>query len=218
MPRFDSTGAAALDQPVIRAAEFIYADFAGGALRVTTYGADLVLSGTGDPELDGTYSAVSASLITFGETTQKEGGSDTFTITLSGMKTLDAELLADIGDRSKWQGRVVRRWKRMYDENNAPIGAFIPHETGYMMTPEILPSAESQTIVMSCENYLAGLSQASNRTYMSQKYYDAADTSAHASIGAANNATTGPGAGVGGGGGGGSRGFEGGVRQMMQAL
>jgi len=43
-----------------------------------------------------------------------------------------------------------------------------------------------QTIVLSVESWLAAFSQASNRTYLNQSYYDPDDTSAQATIAASN--------------------------------
>lgn len=217
MPAFDAPAAAALAQATIIPAEFVFVDF-GDPLRVTTFGRDVTVTGSGDPELDGTYSAVSAKLLEFGETTQKEGGSEQFTVTMSGILSIDPELLAAIGDVSKWRGRVIRRWKRLYDEADVAIGAFVPHETGYMLQPEILPSPEAQTIRMHCANYLAAFSQASGRSYLGQADYDAADQSARATIGAANNATSGPAAGVDAGGRSGAGIGRGSPAELMRAF
>jgi hypothetical protein len=203
VPPFDATAVTALDQPVIRAADFVFLDFLGDPLRATTFGADVTVSGSGDSELDGTYSSVSATVLSLGEIGQKEGGSETMVVELSGILSIDSALLAEIADTSKWRGRPIRRWKRLYDESNAALGAFAPIYTGYMVSVEIVPSPESQSIRLHCENYLALLSQASNRSYLGQKDYDPADTSAQATIGAANGATNGPAALVTPGGGGG---------------
>lgn len=215
MPTFDTAAAGALNRDVIRAADFAFFDFSGAPLRVTTFGADVTVTASGDSELDGTYSAVSAKLVDLGEVSHGEGGSGTLVAQLSGILTLDADMLADIADTTKWRGRVIRRWKRLYDENDATVGAFAPYYTGYMVSVEILPSRESQIIRVQCENYLAMLKQPSNRTYLGQKNYDSADTSAAATISAANGASRGPGAAVGGNGGGGG-GRDGGIARQLR--
>jgi hypothetical protein len=204
MPPFDAPSAAALAQEVIRAADFAFFDFFGDPLRVTSFGMDVTVTGSGDPELDGTYSSISSKVIDLGDVDQKEGGSGTLICSLSGMLSLDQDLLAEIADTSQWRGRTVRRWKRLYDASNAAVGAFVPYYTGYMVSVEILPSAETQTIRLQCENYLALLNRASNRSYLGQREFDSGDLSAAATIGAANGASAGPGAAAGGGGFGGS--------------
>jgi hypothetical protein len=58
---------------------------------------------------------------------------------------------------------------------------------------------ETQTIQLSLENYLSFYSQPSNRSYLNQKDYDAADASAAATMTCANGLRRDTGAGAGGG-------------------
>jgi hypothetical protein len=64
----------------------------------------------------------------------------------------------------------------------------VPFYTGYMAAVSILPAPKGQTIQLQIENYLAAFNQASNRSYQGQKDYDPADTSAAATLAAANGA------------------------------
>jgi 3D (Asp-Asp-Asp) domain-containing protein len=197
MPQLDSGTSAALDAETIHDVWFAYLNVEDDVIRVTTAGYDVTLTGTGDPDLDGhTFLAVDPSVIDIGEVVHRDGGSETVTARLSGILEFDSETLNAIGDRSRWQGRDARLWLGLRDETGAFAGALVPYYTGYMMTVELMPSAEGQTIELGIENYLALMSAASNRTYLNQGHYDAADQSARATIGAANGAGTGPGAGV----------------------
>ena len=188
MPTLDSTAKAALEQSVITPAWFIYLDVLGDPIRVTTFGADVTVTGDADAELNGTYSSISHEALTVGEVSNSDGGSDTVAIELSGMKTIDDQLLTDMGDQGKWRGRPVRLWFRLYDEAAAPQGAFVPYYTGYMSALDIAPSPQRQVIRLKVENYLAAFNQASNRSYLNQKDYDPADNSAAASIASVNGA------------------------------
>lgn len=201
MPTHDALATAALAESVRRPAYFGYFDFAGDPLRATTFGADVPFSGTGDADLDGfTFQAINGRMIDIGEVVNQRGGSDTLTLTLSGLKTIDPALLAIIYDRTKWWRRVGRLWKLEYNEALSPQGAAVGYYTGYMVGCEVIPTPTSQTIQIKLENYLVLLSGASHRNYGRQADLDPADTSASATIGAANGVKAGPGAGAGAGG------------------
>lgn len=187
MPILDSTAKVALSGSVFSPAYFIRVDIDSPPMRFTTFGADQVISGSGDSELDGTYVAWAGQLLQVGDISFSENGSDTLTLALSGIVTIDTDLLNDIGDRSKWQGKLFRIWCRLYDELGVtPQGAIFPLYTGYMSSVKIVAAPEEQLIQVSIENWRAAFSQASNRTYLDQKDYDATDTSAQATIAAAN--------------------------------
>lgn len=202
MPDFDATAASALEQEVVHPAFFAFIDVQGDPIRVTTAGYNVIFSGTGDPDLDGhEFSAVDPRVVEIGEVSHRDGGSETLTCSLSGILELDEETLDNIGDKAKWQGRLLRLWMLVRDRDGTQLGGVVPYYTGYMAAAEILPSPEEQIIRLSVENYLSALTaRASNRGYLSQSEYDAADTSARATIGSANNAKSGPGGDVGAGG------------------
>lgn len=213
MPILDADFKAALEGPVVYPAWFIYLDVDGDPVRVTSAGYSVTFGVEDDPDIsEQTFSAIDPSALEVGSAVQRQGGSETLSVTLSGLLGVDQEALDAIADRSKWQGRIVRLWMGVRDENGEFIGAVAPYYTGYMMSVEISPSPQSQTINLSVENYLSLLSNAPNRTWLDQNVYDPADTSPAASLGGVNGARTGPAAGVGfvgadsGGGGGGARG------------
>lgn len=190
MPTMDSTARAALENVIVTPAFFIFLDILGDPIRVTTYGADVTVSGSGDSELDGTYTAASTKVLRVGEVTQSDNGSDTLTIELSAILGIDTALMNEIGDKTKWQGRPVRLWFRLYDEaGTAAQGGYVPYYTGYASSVEVSLAPGSQAFRLKVENYLSAFNEASHRSYLNQKDYDAADVSAAASIAASNGAS-----------------------------
>lgn len=187
MPTLDSTARAAAAASVVAPVFYIFLDVVGDPVRVTT-GPGKVFAATGDAELDGTYSAIDPRVVTVGDVTQQENGSDTLTVALSGIVSIDTALMNEIGDVTKWKGRVARLWMEVRDGAGAVQGAIVPFYTGYMAAASILPSPKTQTIQLSIENYLAAFNAASNRSYQGQKDYDAADTSGAATLAASNGA------------------------------
>jgi hypothetical protein len=187
MPILDSTAQAALGDH-FAVAWYIFLDLDGDPLRVTTFGQDTVFSSTGEVDLDGnTFVAFAGSLLDVGDVSNSESGSDTLLVTLSGIASIDTTLLADIGDKTKWQGRLCRIWFRLYDAAGVtPQGAIVSHYTGYMSSVRFVAAPKAQSLQLSVENYLAYTTQASNRSYLNQTDYDSADTSAAATIAAAN--------------------------------
>jgi hypothetical protein len=205
MPKLDSAAQAAVAGH-FAPAWFIWLDILGDPLRVTTFGADVPFSGTGDSDLDGnSFTAFGGKLINVSDVSNSESGSETVTVTLSGIVSVDTTLISEIGDKSKWQGRSARLWFRIYDETGAtPQGAIISYYTGYMSSVRFRAAPKNQTLELSIENYLAFTTQPSNRSYLNQKDYDSADNSAAATVAAANGlrSSSGGGGAVGGGGGG----------------
>ena len=193
MPDLDSTAQAAVET-TFAPGWFIFLDVDGDPVRVTNVGADVAFVSTGDADLDGfTFTSFGGPNLAVGDISNSDSGSDTFQITLSGILNLDTALLNAIGDKTKWQGRVGRVWMHAYDETGTtPQGAIAHFETGYMSSVRIVSSPGgdgqngTQAIIASLENWLAAFNAASNRSYLNQKDYDSADTSAAATIAASN--------------------------------
>lgn len=181
----DSTTQAALEAPLLYWRALIYADFDGDTLRATTGIYNKTISGSGDAELDGTYDAYNHNIIEISPVTHNETGSDTVSVTMSGIIS-NSDLLNLIGDRTKWQGHSARLWFYCVDVNETQVGSIIPYYTGYMNDITIAGTAEAQRITLTIENYIVSLSGAPNRTYMMQKLYDTGDQSAAATLSAAN--------------------------------
>jgi len=191
MPTFDAAGIEELAKPLIRPFYVAWLDITGDVVRATTAPVSLTFSGTGDADLDGeTFSAVDPTLIDVSEVVHKEGGSETVTVTLSGMLGIDSTLLNQIGTKSNWQGRTARLWLGFVTEHGAVV-SIASYYTGYMMTPRISGSPEMQTIALEIEGYLASMSEASGRTYLDQSYYDSPDTSAASTVSNANGTSAG---------------------------
>lgn len=195
MPTMDGTSSTALASN-FAPAFFIYLNISGDPVRITTLGKDVTFASTGDADLDGfTFKAFDHRAIEIGDVANSDNGSDTLTVDLSGIVTIDTQLLTDIGTISLWQGRTCRLWFAVYDAAGVTQqGAIVPYYTGYMSSVSIMPSPKTQTIRLKVENYLAAFAHASNRSYLNQGDYDAADVSAAATISAANGAKHGGGA------------------------
>lgn len=194
MSRPDAAASAAIDAQSIRPVFFCYLDILGDQLRACTAGRSLALSGTGDPDLDGfTFDGIDPTVVDVSAVRAKEGGSDAVTAKLSGLVTLDAELLALIGDPSNWQGRTGRLWRMIRDESGVQRGAIQHYYTGWMTGLTIVGDPEQgQTLNLTIESYLAAYSKASNRTYLDQDQFDPDDLSARASIAIANGTSGAP--------------------------
>lgn len=194
----DATTQAALEAPLLYWRALIYADFVGDTLRATTGIYDKTISGSSDTELNGTYESYNHNIIEISPVTHNETGSDTVSVTLSGIIS-NADLLNTIGDRTKWQGRTARLWFYCVDVNENQVGSIIPYYTGYMNDISIAGSASEQRISLTIENYIVSLTGAFNRTYMMQTLYDSGDLSATATLSAANGVANAVGANGGGG-------------------
>jgi hypothetical protein len=127
---------------------------------------------------------------------------------MSGLVVNNADFLAIIGDKSKWQGRTARLWFYCVDQNENQVGSIIPYYTGYMNEVGISGSASSQTVTLTIENYLVSLAGAQNKTYLIQNIFDAGDLSGEAAVSAANGMAEAGSYAYGGGGGGGGQ-FDG---------
>jgi hypothetical protein len=192
MPTLDSTAATAVAGD-FAPAWFVWIDIVGDPIRVTTFGANVTFSSTGDTDLDGnTFTAFAGQFLDVGDVANSDSGSDTLTLSLSGIVTLDTALLTAIGNPANWQGRTCRIWFQIYDAAGATVkGGVVAHYTGYLSSVSIIPGQKSQMIQATVENYLAAFNQASNRSYLRQSDYDAADTSAAATIAASNGSMRG---------------------------
>lgn len=188
MPGVTGAASTALDATVVRPVFLAYLDFVGDPVRVNSSGANITPSGTGDAELDGLlFDGVSGDFVDVSEVTQSQGGSDTVTAQISGLPSIDADTLTLIGNPANWQGRVARLWKIVRNEGGVQQGAIAPYYTGYMVAVDIAASPDSQTIRVTIESYLsAPISQASNRSYLDQEFFDSGDKSAQAAIAIAN--------------------------------
>jgi hypothetical protein len=182
----DATTQAALEAQIVNWRVMIYADFQGDVLRGTSGLYDKVITGNADTELNGTYDSYLHDLINVSTVKHNETGSDTVSISMSGLVVNNTDFLNIIGDKTKWQGRTARLWFYCVDQNENQVGSIIPYYTGYMNEVAITGDAESQTVILTIENYLVSIAGAQNKTYLIQNIYDAGDLSGEAAVSAAN--------------------------------
>lgn len=177
MGRPDSTAQGALGQRVTRPVWFLWLDFADGAIRATTLPHNVTLISS-DPELNGqAFGALEAKVQEFGQVHQQEGGSETVTISLSGQLLPNVDLMNKVANRTNWQGRGVKFWQGIVDENAVFTGNIWLYHAGWMSSLSMGGGAKMQTITLSIEGYLALFGRASQRTYMDQTLIDAGDLS-----------------------------------------
>jgi hypothetical protein len=191
--RPDAAAAAALDAPIVRPVFFCYLDILGDPLRVCTAGRAIAFAGTGDADLDGhTFPGIDPTVVEVSPVRQKEGGSETVTAKLSGLLSLDNELLNTVGDKANWQGRTARLWRVIRDAGRTQQGAVQHYYTGWMTALKIGGSPTEQTIQLSIEGYMAAYTAPSNRSYMDQELFDPGDLSARAAVAIANGISGSP--------------------------
>lgn len=182
---------AALGAEVVRPAFLGWLDFAGDPIRATTWETSLAITGSGDSDLDGhEFSAVDPRFINVGPVKRQTGGSDTVTVSLSGIVGPDSELLDVLGDETRWKGRFCRLWFVLKHEDGTNVGGFVPYFKGRMVDYSIDCKPTTQTVNLLVETYLAMLTDASNRTYLDQADFDPNDQSAGLTLAVANGAKT----------------------------
>ena len=186
MPDFNAAGVAALNAQVLKVRWMAWLDIAGDVQRITSAPFPLSFSGTGDPDLDGFTFGTTGAIVDVSEVTHRAGGSDTVTAYLSGLSGIDTTTLNQIGNPANWQGRIARFWVVLLNPDTDALIAVAPYYTGYMATPRITGSAKTQVIALDIEGFLASHSEASGRTYLDTKEFDAGDNSAAATLAAAN--------------------------------
>jgi len=188
--RPDVAAQGALSADVRRPVTFAFLDLKSEPVRVTNAPYNVTFTGTGDEDLDGfTFQAVDPRFVSIGPVKAKESGSDTLTLTLSGLAGVDDELMTELGDRANYVGRDCRLWRAMLDPQDLTrIGAVWGYYTGYMSVPRITGDRLTQVINLEVETYLAFFGQASNRTYLDQQEFDPGDRSAELAIAIANGA------------------------------
>lgn len=178
-----------LDEEIIRLVRFAYIDFDDEPLRLTDAPYAVTFAGTGDEDLDGfTFTPIGGQPLSIGDVQQNERGAESVTFTLSGLNADadDLEIMNDLGDLAQWRGRTARLWRAVVAPDVTMIGYPDAYFTGYLSVPAFEFAARGSTIAITAETYLATLTTASNRTYLSQSDFDSGDLSPEASIAIAN--------------------------------
>ena len=188
----DALASAVLDDAVIKPVWFIYMDIVGDPLRGNSSGAEIIVSGSPQADLNGTYDGVNGDFVSISPLKIAPGGSDSVTARLSGLRGLDDDTRALLADPANWQGRVVRLWRMIRDADNVQQGAIQHYYTGYMMSLAHLGSPVSLTLEVVIESYLSAFSAPSNLTYQHQDTFDPGDLSAQASLAISNGNTGSP--------------------------
>jgi hypothetical protein len=188
--RPDATAQSALGQPAIRPAFVAWLDVLGDTLRATTWAYDLTFSGTGDPDLDGfSFTALDPQFVNVGPVKSARSGSDTVTVSLSGIIGPDSALLNLLGNPANWRGRTARLWQGIYSVDGVQQGGFWPYFTGTMSSMRLRGAKDAQAVDLQIETYLAILAPPSNRTYLDQKVYDPDDRASEVLLPIANGAS-----------------------------
>ncbi len=182
----DAPAAAALDEIVVNPVELVFLDFLGAPFRANSSGVNLTISGSGQPNLDGVYDGVSPDLVQISSVKVSPGGSDTRWMRLSGIRGLDDETRTLLADPANWQERLVQRWRFFRDADHVQQGGIQHFDTGYMMGLTHFGDADSLTIELTYESYLAAFADAAGRTYLDQGSYDELDLSPRAALAIAN--------------------------------
>lgn len=189
----DAAASAALDAIIIKPVFLAFIDLVDEPIRANTSGADLTLTGTGEPDIDGfLFSGISADPIDIGTVRNTQSGTDSLVVKLTAAFDLDPDMLAEVNDRTHWQGREVRLWRIIRNAANVQQGGVQHYYTGYISSLTVKAEPGSQLIEASIESYLAAYSAASNRTYLDQERFDAGDLSGRAAIAIANGNTGNP--------------------------
>lgn len=190
----DLTAGAALSARVIKPVFFAWLDIDGDPVWANSAGKNITPTGTGDPDLDDIeFTGISHLFTDISDVRVSRGGSQSVTARLSGLQSVDGELLEAVGDRANWQGRQARLWRVIRDASNIQQGGYQPYYTGYMTALNIGGEDDgSQFVQVTIETYLAAFSAASNRTYLEQERYDSGDLSAKAAIAIANGISGNP--------------------------
>ncbi|MEL6623679.1 MAG: hypothetical protein AAFQ11_12520, partial [Pseudomonadota bacterium] len=89
----DAITQAALEEDVTPWRVLIYAEYEGDVLRATSGLYPRTITGSGDAELNGTYTPYDHNLVSVSDVTHQDEGSDTVTIALSGLIVNDADFL-----------------------------------------------------------------------------------------------------------------------------
>lgn len=189
--RPDAAAVGMMGRFIRRPINLIWLDIAEEPVWVTDAPYSLQIVGTGDEDLDGkTFSAVDPRFIAVGPVKQKETGTDTVTLKLSGLPSIDDELMTTIGNKANWQGRDVRLWRAMLNpENLQRVGTIWAYHTGFMNVPKITGDSTSQMILLETESYFGLLGQASGGNYLQQSLFDPGDRSADLAIALANGSS-----------------------------
>lgn len=184
----DAPAKAGLSQTIVKPVFLGFVDFLTVPLRVNTSGADIVMNGTGDPDIDGfTFYGLRADVVDIGPTIRNAAGTDSKKIVVSGLQ--DDDILDEINDPANWRSREFRTWIIIRNSLNAQQGGVAHDFTGYMSSLTVNATPTGQVIEVNVEGYLAAYGPASNRTYLDQDRYDAGDLSAKGSINIGNNAS-----------------------------
>lgn len=187
----------AMGREVVYPQWFVWLDILNDPVRAVSGLQNItILPGeTGDPDLDGfTFLALPSKLVSVSDVQHSQSGSDTVTVSLSGLPLVDDEILAIIGNKPLWRKRDARMWVRFNDpilDGEGRITGFNPlplysYYSGRMVDMPIEPGAGEQKVTVVIENYQAALTEASGLTYAHQSEFDPDDDSATQTYAAAN--------------------------------
>lgn len=174
---------AAVAAPIITTALAARLDFRSGVLFTWTgIGAIIAPSTTGDSLLDGqTFDPLAPEMVDIGENTFTMGGSGELVVALNVPAAPDIAIAAAQVYPNEYQGRSAVLWRAVrIDTGNPlapPVWLFRRIRSGTMDKVEIQADGLSHKFILTIESHSGKVSNATNQTYLNQRFYDPADAS-----------------------------------------
>jgi len=146
---------------------------------------------TGDSLLDGqTFDALAPEMIEIGENTFSMSGSGELTVTLNVPAAPDVAIAAAQVYANEYQSRSAVLWRAVkIDTGNPlakPVWLFRRIRSGVMDRLEIQADGMSHRFILTIESHSGRISNATNQTYLNQRFYDPNDASQDYSTSIAN--------------------------------
>ena len=173
----------AVAAPSITTALAARLDFRAGTEFIWTgVGSITAPSNTGDSLLDGqTFDALSPQMIDIGENTFSMSGSGELTVTLNVPGDPDVTIAAAQVYPAEYQSRSAVIWRAVkIDTGNPlarPVWLFRRIRSGTMDKLEVQADGTSHRFMLTIESHSGRISNATNQTYLNQRFYDPNDSS-----------------------------------------
>ena len=181
-----------VSQYVVTTALAVRLDFESEPVFVWTGIHPIAVSGSGDPDLDGNTFETLANGVAgdIGENTFSYSGSTEMTVSLGVPADPGIAMTAASIYRSEYLARSAILWRAVLYRPTDPLGeptwVWRRIRTGKMDKLEITNDGSQHNFILTIEAHQANISNASNQTYLNQRYYDPSDSSQDYSTSIAN--------------------------------